>query len=158
MRSSDKTTRRRANGHTIIELGCIAGLLVFLSGFCANIGIVALGSSINDSASRDAARAAAQGSSLAQAQQLAQATLRAHIADGYFVTTPTIDTSNFVYEDYNGTPPADTSPFVSVTTSNQVRIPAPILYFGNSFGRQSSTITFTRTYSFPIVKTTLYLN
>ncbi len=143
-------------GSAIIELSIIASLLVVITLLCANVGIIALASTINDSACRDAARAAAQASSSSTALKLAQAAIKAHYADGYFVTQPTINTSAFVYQDYAGNPPPATSPYVQVTTSSNVRIPAPIVFFGAKFGSGGS-LTFTRTYTFPIVKTQLYL-
>jgi hypothetical protein len=132
-------------------------LLAVVAVLCANVGIMSLASSMNDSACRDAARAAAQASNRTTAISMAQAALKAHSTDGYFVSQPTIDTSDFVYEDYSGSPPDNTSPYVQVTTSSTVRVPAPILFFGAKFGKDG-TMTFNRTYTFPIVRTTLYLN
>jgi Flp pilus assembly protein TadG len=149
--------RKTTKGHSIIELACVAVFMVVMALLSANIGIVALGASVNDRACRDAARSAAQGSNSTQALALAQAALAAHPADGYFVTQSTLVTADFVYQDYGGSPPTDTSPYVSVTTTNKVRIPAPILFLGCQFG-PGGTLTFSRTYTFPIVKTTLYLN
>lgn len=144
-------------GSSIIELGTISSMLVVIAVFCANIGILALGSSINDRACRDAARSAAQASNYATALQMAEAALVAHQADGYFITSPQITASGFVYQDYGGNPPSNTSPYVQVTTTNQVRVPAPLFYMGGAVFGPNGTITCTRTYNFPIVKTTLYL-
>ncbi len=147
---------RQLHGHALIELALIIVLMVVMSMLGANIGIVALATSINDSACRDAARAAAQASNSAVALGLAQAAIRAHGADGYYVTQPTINTGAFVYQDYAGNPPPNTSPYVSVTTSSTVRIPAPIMFWGAKFG-SNGTISFSRSYVFPIVKSQLYL-
>jgi Flp pilus assembly protein TadG len=149
-------SRRSVLGHLVIELSMISFLIVVVSVLCANIGIVSLATSLNDAACRDAARAAAQASNSASALKLAQAAIKAHTTDGYYITVPTVDSSSFEYEDYAGSPPANTSPYVKVTTTAQVRIPAPILFFGAEFSK-TGTITFTRTYNFPIVKTQLYL-
>lgn len=154
--SSRKKKTREVNGHALIELSMIASLLVVLSMLCANVGIVSLASSVNDSACRDAARAAAQASNSGAALKLAQAAIKAHQADGYYITQPTIDTTSFVYQDFAGNPPPNTSPYVEITTNSTVRIPAPIVFYGAKFG-QNGTVTFTRTYNFPIVKTQLYL-
>lgn len=148
---------RAAEGHVLVELSMITVLLVIVAVLCANVGIMSLASSMNDSACRDAARAAAQASSRTAALNQAQAALKAHKTDGYFVSQPTINTSDFVYEDYSGSPPDNTSPYVQVTTSSTVRVPAPILFFGAQFGKDG-TMTFNRTYTFPIVRTQLYLN
>lgn len=148
--------RKRAKGMAIIELSMIACLLVVLAIVCANVGVVSLASSVIDSACRDAARAAAQASDSAHALALAQAAIRAHRTDGYFISQPTIDTTSFVYQDYGGNPPSDTSPYVEVTTSSTVRVPCPIMFWGAKF-EPNGSILFVRTYNFPIVKTTLYL-
>jgi Flp pilus assembly protein TadG len=145
-----------AHGQVLIELVMIISVIVLIGMLGADIGIVSLASSINDSACRDAARAAAQGSNSTTALALAQAAIKAHTADGYYVTVPTINTSQFIYQDFNGSPPANTSPYVSVTTSSTVRIPAPLFFYGARF-EPNGSLTFTRTYTFPIVKTQLYL-
>lgn len=149
-------SRRKAQGTSLVELGAIGGLFIIMTLFSLNIGMLALGGSANERACRDAARAAAQGTSRDNALALARASLRAHPADGYFVTTSTLDTVNFVYEDFAGEAPPNVSPFVQVTTSNDVRIPAPFLFPSAQSGG-NSTVHFTKTYTFPIVKVQLYL-
>ena len=146
----------RSKGNTIIELATISSLLVVVALFCANIGIISMGAALNDQACRDACRAAAQGSNLTEATNMAKASLKAHVADGYFITTPAMVPGMLVYQDFAGSPPPDTSPYVEVSTSNTVKIPAPVLFFGAKFG-QGGTMKFTKKYSFPIVRTTLYL-
>jgi hypothetical protein len=146
----------RKRGNTIIELAGVSSLLVVIALFCADIGIVSFGASLNDQACRDACRAAAQGSDVATATNMAKASLKAHLADGYFITTPAMKAGGLVYEDFSGSPPPDTSPYVEVTTSNTVRIPAPVLFFGAKFGK-GGTMNFSKKYTFPIVRTTLYL-
>lgn len=146
----------RKRGHNIIELAMLSVLFVVFAIFALDIGFVIMGSQMNDAACRDAARAAAQGNSYANALNLARAALAGHRPDGYFVTQPTLDTGAFQYEDFSGSPPPDTSPYVTVTTSTTVRIPAPVFFIGASFGKDG-TMRFSKTYTFPIVKTTLYL-
>jgi hypothetical protein len=147
---------RNRGGNTIIELATISSLLVVVALFCANIGIVSMGSALNDQACRDACRAAAQGSNLNEATNMARASLKAHVADGYFISTPSIIQGGVFYQDFGGNPPPDTSPYVEVSTRNVVKIPAPVLFFGAKFG-QDGSMTFTKKYTFPIVRTTLYL-
>jgi Flp pilus assembly protein TadG len=147
---------RPQSGHSLIELGAISMFLSVLVIFSVDIGIMMMASSMNDRACRDAARAAAQADTYANALSLAQTALKSYTADGYFVTQPTISTTNFVYQDYAGSPPSNTSPYVSVTTSVQAKVPAPINFFNAKFGANGSYI-FTQTYTFPIVRTTLYL-
>lgn len=151
-----KAIRRRSSAHSMIELAMLSVLFTVFAVFSVDIGFVIMGSQMNDAACRDAARAAAQGNDYATALSLAQAALAAHRPDGYFVTQPTIDTSGFEYEDFSGSPPPDTSPFVTVTTSTNVRIPAPIFLPGATFG-PGGTMAFRKSLTFPIVKTTLYL-
>lgn len=149
--------RRRCRGASLVEVAIIGTLLVAVALFSLDIGILVLGSSVNDKACRDAARAAAQASDSTNALKLAQASLKSHKTDGYFITQPAIDMTNFTYQDFAGNAPPDTSPFVEVTTSNTVRVPAPIFFFGAQFGGTNGTFTFRNTYNFPIVRTTLYL-
>jgi hypothetical protein len=148
--------QKRKSGQSLAELGVVGGLFVMISMLSLNIGLAALGSSSNERACRDAARAAAQGNNTDQAIRLAQASLLAHSADGYFVTRSTLSSSDFVYEDFGGDPPPNTSPYVQVTTTNQVRIPAPFLFPTGQTG-SNGLITFRNTYTFPIVKVQLYL-
>jgi Tfp pilus assembly protein PilE len=149
-------TLRQSKGTTIIELSIVAGVLVIVSILCANLGVVSLASTVNDAACRDAARAAAQASDSASSLKLAQTVVLSHQTDGYFITQPTVDSSSFVYQDYSGSPPANTSPYVQVTTTSQVKVPGPLFFFGAQF-EQSGVLTCSRTYRFPIVRTTLYL-
>ncbi len=147
---------RRTHGHSIIELAMLSVLFSIFAVFALDIGFVLLGSQMNDEACRDAARAAAQGSDYINSIRLARAALASHKPDGYYVTQPTLDAGAFVYEDFTGSPPPDTSPYVKVTTTTSVRIPAPVFFIGASFGKDG-TMQFSKSYTFPIVKTTLYL-
>lgn len=147
---------RPKKAHTLIELSMLAVLFVVMSVLCLDMGYVIMGSQMNDRACRDAARAAADADNYATALQLARAAVVPHRGDGYFVSSPTVDSSQFSYQDFGGSPPPNTSPFVSVTTSCDIRLPAPIFFLGSSFG-SSGVMNFRKTYIFPIVKTTLYL-
>jgi hypothetical protein len=131
-------------------------LFVVLAILSLDVGYLIMGSELNDVACRDAARAAAEADNYATSLQLAQAAVVSHTADGYFVTQPQVNASLFQYQDFSGSPPANTSPYVSVTTSCNVRVPAPIFFLGSSF-MASDTMQFSKTYVFPIVKEQLYL-
>lgn len=144
------------HGHTLIELSMLSVLFVVMSVLCLDMGYLIMGSQMNDRACRDAARAAADADNYATALQLAQAAVVPHRGDGYFVTNPTVDSSQFLYQDFGGDPPPNTSPFVRVTTNCNIRLPAPIFFLNSSFG-SSGAMTFSKTYIFPIVKTQLYL-
>ena len=146
---------RRKRAQAIVELAMIGAVLLVIELFCLDVCILAIGSGLNERACRDAARMAAQSPNYAGSLTLAQTAVKAYQGDGYFVTTPTVDTTTFVYNDYSGNPPTNTSPYVQVTTACTVLIPAPIFVYGLNFGN-GSTMTFTKTYTFPIVTTTYY--
>ena len=148
--------RNRASGHTLIELSMLSVLFVVLAVLSLDIGYLLMGSELNDRACRDAARAAAQGDNYATALQLAQTAVIPHNGDGVFVSTPTVDPSVFTYQDFGGDPPPNTSPFVTVTTRTRIKVPAPIFFLGAEFGANGS-MSFNKTYTFPIVKTQLFL-
>lgn len=148
--------RRSARAHTLIELSMLSILFVIMAILSVDVGYVLMGSEMNDRACRDAARAAAQGDNYATALRLAQTAVIPHKGDGVFVTSPIVDTAQFTYQDYGGDPPPNTSPFVSVTTHANVKVPAPILFLGSGFGTNGS-MQFTKTYVFPIVRTQLIL-
>ncbi len=143
---------RDKRGGSILELAIIAILLVVISLFCVDILVLIIGSGVNERACRDAARMAAQSTNYAGSLVLAQTAVKAFPGDGYFVTTPAVDTASFVYNDFGGNPPVDTSPYVSVTTTAQVRIPAPVFLWGATY-MNNGTMVFTKTYTFPIVTT-----
>lgn len=148
---------RNRKGHTSIELATIAIIFVIVSLTCLNVGVMILGSGSNERACRDAARAAAQCKDPASALIAAQAAVAAHSQNGgYFAAPPTVLTVD--YNDYGGNPPANTSPYVSVTTTCQVTIPAPIVFMGLAKFDQgtSGKMTFSKKYTFPIVATTYY--
>jgi Flp pilus assembly protein TadG len=123
----------------------------------ADVGVIMLADSTNDRACRDGARAAAQANNSASALQLAQAAVATHAVNNLFLTSPTVDTSNFVYQDYGGSPPVNTSPYVSVATSIAVKVPAPVFFGGAVFDPGNGQMTLRKEYTFPIVKTELYL-
>jgi hypothetical protein len=131
-------------------------LFVIIALLCMDVGYIIMGSEMNDRACRDAARAAAEADNPLTALKLAQTAVVPHRGDGTYVGIPTVDSSAFTYQDFSGNPPANTSPYVSVTTHCNVHIPAPIFFLGSGFG-SSGSMTFTKTYVFPIVKTQLYL-
>lgn len=149
--------QRRSGGHNTIELACVLVAFAIVTVLAIDIGIICLANSTNDTACRDAARAAAQGSNYASALRLAQSAIRQHSASSTYFGAPTIDGAEFVYEDFGGSPPPNTSPFVSVTTTMNVRVPAPVNFAGAHFYPSDGTTQVRKTYDFPIVKTQLYL-
>lgn len=149
--------RRPSSGHNVIELGCVVLALAVVTVLCVDIGVIMLADSTNDRACRDGARAAAQANNSATALQLAQAAVATHAVNNIFLSNPTVDTANFVYQDYAGNPPSNTSPYVTVETTITVKVPAPVLFAGAKFDPGSGQISLNKQYTYPIVKTSLYL-
>lgn len=143
--------RCRNAGHVLIEFVCFAFWLLLFMYICTDICVLLLGASANDRACRDAARAAAHGSNPTEARTLAETSLKAHAGGGFFTSSPALY-GNIIYNDYAGNPPPTQTPFVTVETRSTAKLPfAPIVWFNNGF-TQSGTYTFSRTYTFPIVR------
>lgn len=149
---------RRPRGVAILEICLSAFLLALLAAFGLDLTLIMLGMMMVDSACRDAARGAAQQNSLAKAIQAAQSQLNVHSTDGYWITQPVLKSTSapdFVYNDFNGSPPANVSSYVTVTTLTNIRCPAPIFFFGANFIK-GGVIQFNRRYTFPIMKQKYY--
>ncbi len=149
-----RNTMRSNSGFTAIEIAISSFLIIVFGALIVDLTLLNFAVCTNDAACRDAARAAASTSNLAQAQLAAQAQLDIHATDGSFISQPVLG-STFVYNDYSGSPPTNTSPYVTVSTTITVRVPCPIVFFGAEFGKNGSLI-FTRQYTFPIVKEKFY--
>lgn len=152
VRSRKVASKHRANaGHVLIEFVCFAFWLLLFMYICTDICVLLLGASANDRACRDAARAAAHGSNATEARTLAETSLKAHAGGGFFTSSPALF-GNITYNDYAGNPPPAQTPFVTVETRSTAKLPfAPIVWFNNGF-TQSGSYTFSRTYTFPIVR------
>jgi|AGTN01.2.fsa_nt_gi hypothetical protein len=149
---------RISTGYSSLEITIAAFLMVVFSAIGIDLSLIMLGMSLNDSACRDAARAAAQTSTQSNAIKAAQSQLQVHGTDGYWISQPTLRSTSapyFVYQDFGGNPPANTSPYVTVTTTVNIRCPAPIFFFGTQF-MVNGTIQFNRQYTFPIIKLNFY--
>ncbi|MBS1956492.1 MAG: hypothetical protein JST89_20055 [Cyanobacteria bacterium SZAS-4] len=149
---------RECQGVACIEIGIATFLMIVLAAFGLDLSLIIFGMDLNDSACRDAARSAAQQSTQAKALQAAQSQLSTHATDGFWVSQPILKSAaapDFVYNDFQGNPPANISPYVTVTSLVSIRCPAPILFFGASFIK-SGKIQFARKYTFPIVKQKFY--
>lgn len=148
--------KREARGSSIIELGMLSVLFAVIAVFCVDVCFMLVASQVNERACRDAARAAAQADNYLSSLQLAQAAVASHKANNMYVSDPSVDASLFVYQDFGGNNPASVSPFVSVTTTTNIQVPAPVFFMGMNMG-PNGVMQFTKTYTFPIVKTRLYL-
>ena len=150
------SSKRSARGANVIEIGVTAFIMLIVALLCMNAGIIVLGSCNLERACRNAARAAAQCDNPASALQAAQAITASDALNSIWFTGPVVEVAQTSYQDFGGTPPSpDQLPFVKVTTSMIVRVPAPILLFDANFGH--SSLKLSRSCIFPIVRTQLYL-
>mgnify|MGYP000617964685 CR=1 FL=1 len=150
--------RRKQNGGAFIEMSISLCILIVLAALGSDMTLITFGMFLNDKTCRDAARAAAQQTTSARALQAAQAQLRVHATDGTFISQPILvsqTSPNFVYNDYAGNPPANQSSYVTVTTSINIKLPAPIFFWGINF-LPSGTLQTVRRYTYPIVKERFY--
>lgn len=150
---------RSRRGFSSVEVSISCALMICVVALALDLTLLNFATAMNDAACRDAARAAAQCNNSASALQAAQIQMKMHATDGFFISQPTLTSTSspdFVYEDYAGDAPEDTSPYVTVTTSVNVRMPCPIVFFGSSFYGPGGTIVFKRQYSFPIIKEKFY--
>lgn len=139
---------RKKNGSVAFELAAGALVTIAIVALALNISFALIAYGINDHACRDAARAAAQGSSPAEAFQMANAIVKSY-NNGSAGMTPII-MSVVSYADFNGAPPPGAAPTVTVVTKTTTKLPAPIEIFGKQvFG---ATIPLQKTYTFPIVR------
>jgi hypothetical protein len=131
-----------------------------MAALTSDMTLLIFAGTMNDAACRDAARAAGQNNNAASALAAAQAQLKVHATDGRFISQPQLTATaapDFDYNDYGGNPPANTSPYVTVTTSVNVKLPFLLDLLGISFyGASKHTVLFTRRYTFPIVKTKFF--
>ena len=149
---------RSKHGSAFIELAITLCLTIVLAALGSDITLMTYAMFLNDKACRDAARAAAQQTTSAGALKAAQVQLKVHASDGVFVTQPVLVSQvspNFVYNDYGGSPPANQSPYVTVTSSINIKLPAPVFFWGTNF-MSSGSIVFVRSYTYPIVKEKFY--
>jgi hypothetical protein len=151
MRSSGRRTRTKG-GALIVEFAGSAFLFTFFAVLSVHMGVIVYGAFLNDASCRDAARAAAQGKTSAQATQLAQTILISHRQVGSFLTSPALQLP-IVYQDFGGNPPnPQTSPYVQVTTTTQVNLPFPAINFLTNVFNGDQHLQFHQTYTFPIVR------
>jgi Flp pilus assembly protein TadG len=159
MNPVNQNTRRNARSQTrfpkgslVIELTVGSFFLSIFAIIAFHVGLLIFGAFMNDTACRDAARAAAQGNSQAKATTLAQAILISHKQTNSYLGSPALQTP-IVYQDYNGSPPnTQTSPYIQLTTKTQVTLPIRFFSFLSQMFTSDQNLTFTATYTFPIVK------
>lgn len=139
---------RKRRGSVAFELAAGALLTLAIVAFSLNICFSMIAYGVNDHACRDAARAAAQGTTPAEAFLMANAIVKNYNNTAAGMTPITLVT--VLYADFNGTPPAGVAPTVTVTTRSSSKLPAPIAIFGKQvFG---SEMPVQKKYVFPIVR------
>ncbi len=144
---------RNSKAFSLAEVAVSAFLVMVLAVLSINIAILVFACSVNDKACRDAVRAAAQQPNAAKARVFALASIKNHKTDGFFLSQ--IQLTNFNYNDFNGNPPpVGLCPLVQVTTSVNVTLPAPVIFFGASL---TNKITFSQIYTSPIIKTKIVM-
>ncbi len=140
---------RRCEGTAFAELAVVGLIMTLVVAFVLDIAIALMAFSVVDRACRDAARAAAQGATRDEAQQLATAIANDHLSASPLVTAPIV--TNVVYQDFGGNPSPSECPFVEVTTSATASVPAPLFMLGTN-GGGDRPLTLAKKYRFPIVK------
>ena len=146
-----RRTNRGQRGSAAFELAAGALITIGIVAFALNVCFAMLSYSINDHACRDAARAAAQAPSAAQAFIMASNIVKSYNSNNGLLSPITV--RSVLYTDFSGNPPAGQSPFVTVTTTSNATMPAPIEFFGKTlFG---SSIPVSKTYAFPIIRLTV---
>ncbi len=155
VKHSQKANRnaRSNKGSLLVELTAGSFFLSIFVIISFHVGLLIFGAFMNDTACRDAARGAAQGNSQVKATTLAQAILLSHKqGPGSYLGSPVLQTP-IVYQDYNGTPPdTQTSPYIQLTTKTQVTLPIRFFSFLSQMFTSDQNLTFTATYTFPIVR------
>lgn len=160
MRTSRKINREK--GTAAVELACGSVFIMMLLMVAIDITVMMLGYQLNDRACRAATRSAAQQSSREKAHAAVLAALSLYKGDGFLVESPKLSAESgaLLYSDFGGTPNSG-NPTVSVCTEVLVKVPVPVVFFGQSFGRDTSGVaknwTFQKRYTYPILDVNLVL-
>jgi Flp pilus assembly protein TadG len=163
--SAQRSRINRSSGSAIAETVAMAPILAVISVFIVNIILLVYATWYNDSACKDAARAAAQQDNVQDAMSAARAACIAYKVNSPLLTSPTIqiDNGGFVYEDLQdeqaaeqgnqeggaGGNSARQGPYVKVTTAVKVNLPAPVFAGHDLITRN---VLLRQTYAFPLVK------
>jgi Flp pilus assembly protein TadG len=169
---------RGQRGVSALEVAVASFMMIAMIGIGLDATIFLMAYTRLDQTARDACRAAAgqpktsadapyPSTTCAGALLAAKTQLSQHHTDGVFIKQPTLTGTAapyFVYQDWGGytpgPPTAAQSPYVTVTCSEQVLLPIPINFFGftaSGFMQTGNMLTFSRQYTYPIVKTKGYV-
>ena len=142
-------------------------MIVFIA--VADIAVCVIGNQVLDKATRDACRAAASQTNLADATNAANAALSIHKTSG-FISQPTL--KHIVFADNGGIPGgvivggvAQPNPTVTVSATLSVQLPTGsttgplnLSLKGQENISSKGEVTFARQYTFPIIRQNLNLN
>ncbi len=148
-------SRRPSNGTALLELVGIAFIVVVMALLSINLGVLVFAAWLNDSACRDACRAASQQGSSESAKAAAVIACKQFATSaGGVVGDPKVllDSANFEYESYpdtDGKPTVSKGPYVRVTTSLNSKLPAPVILSNVGF---TDLLVFRQTYTFPLLE------
>lgn len=147
--------RRNKSGTALLELVGISFIVIVMALISVNVGVLVFAAWLNDSACRDACRAAAQQGNSQDAQAAAVIACKQFAtASGGVVGDPKVDfsASRFEYEifpDDNGKPQMDKGPYVKVSTTLNSKLPAPVIISNVGF---TDLLVFNQTYTFPLLE------
>lgn len=147
-------TRNNA-GSAILEVAGVGFIVVIMALISVNLGVLVFAAWLNDSACRDACRAAAQQCSEDDAKGAAIIAAKQYATTaGGIVGDPKVmlDAPYFEFQrwlDDEGKPQINKGPFVKISTSLVAKLPVPMIYNGVGF---SDFLTFNQTYTFPLLQ------
>lgn len=152
--SPDK--QRSTTGSSLLELAAVVAFMPLATLICVNLGVVVFAAGINDSACKDAARAAGQRANLQDALDAADAIVGRYSAGGIFGKPQVVkDACTFELQpdqegnpQIGGTPGLPGGPYVTIATKSVVQLPAPLVFNGVSL---TDKMTIGATYTFPIL-------
>jgi hypothetical protein len=157
---------RQQSGQVTVELACVAFLFVVLTLLCVDAAVLMMATSTLDEAVRDAGRAAAEQPDKTKAQNAADQAAKKHLG----TNNPLLTNLNLTVTDYQSVADAGCidstsgttgltpcgagqmqgTPFVKLNAKVDAHVPAPIFFFGASFG-EGGTLTFQQVATFPIL-------
>lgn len=154
-RSKHITISRNTKGSSLLELSAMGFVVIIVAIMSVNIGMLVFAAWLNDSACRDACRAAAQQESEGDAKAAAViACNRYATSSGGIVGDPKVMLEAPCFEfqrwlDDNGKPQLEKGPFVRVSTSLKARLPVPVIFNGVGF---TDLLSFNQSYTFPLLQ------
>lgn len=144
---------RKQGASSFVELGAMGFIIPVMAVICVNIGVLVFAAWMNDSACRDACRAAAQQSNEENAKAAAILATKQFAADSSIIGHPIVleDAQYFKFQtfpDADGRPQNALGPRVTVSTSLNTRLPCPIIFNGTKF---TDLIVFRQSYTYPLL-------